>query len=159
MYEKAKQVLGVSDDPSEHAMATAVAGGCATLCHEACMNPIEVVKQRMQMAASPYRGPLQCLTQTWAAEGPIAFFRSFPAQILMGLPYQCTYVMMYEKLRVKLNPDGSVARRPVPAAPDRSSAAAPSTAATTSSRTCLRARCLGRAPPPSRTHWTWPRRC
>ena len=38
-----------------------VIGGCATLLHDAVMNPAEVVKQRMQMFQSPYRNCRDCI--------------------------------------------------------------------------------------------------
>ena len=38
-----------------------VTGGCATLLHDAVMNPAEVVKQRMQMFQSPYRNCRDCI--------------------------------------------------------------------------------------------------
>jgi solute carrier family 25 iron transporter 28/37 len=57
------------------------------MCHEATMNPIEVVKQRMQMHGSTFRSPWQCFTQTLVKEGGFAFYRSFPNQMVMSFPY------------------------------------------------------------------------
>eukprot|EP00037_Helgoeca_nana_P019841 m.194836 g.194836 ORF g.194836 m.194836 type:complete len:307 (-) comp25024_c0_seq1:1180-2100(-) len=103
-YEQAKKMLNISDTAADNPMATAAAGVVATMCHEATMNPIEVIKQRMQMHGSVYRSPLHCANEVLLAEGGLAFYRSFPNQMLMSIPFQCTHLVVYEQLRKKLNP-------------------------------------------------------
>eukprot|EP00041_Stephanoeca_diplocostata_P035427 m.1248086 g.1248086 ORF g.1248086 m.1248086 type:complete len:308 (+) comp24697_c0_seq2:258-1181(+) len=104
-YEHSKVMLGIADNPSAHPAATAGAGVVATLCHEATMNPVEVVKQRMQMQGSTFSGPLLCAKSTFKSEGLTAFYRSFPNQVFMSIPFQCTHLVCYEILRDKLNPE------------------------------------------------------
>lgn len=71
-YEHSKVVLGIADNPSAHPAATACAGIVATLCHEATMNPVEVVKQRMQMQGSTFSGTLSNkIYGTIAANGDV----------------------------------------------------------------------------------------
>lgn len=106
-YEQSKHVLGISTNPAAHPYATAAAGAVAAFSHEATMNPIEVIKQRMQMHGSSarYRTPWQCARKVLATEGLIAFYRSFPTQVVMSVPYQCVHLVTYEFLRDKLNPE------------------------------------------------------
>jgi hypothetical protein len=75
-YEVAKQALGVQR--SNHApMSTAAAGALATVVNDALMTPGDVVKQRLQIANSPYRGMVDCIVKTYQYEGVQAFFRSY----------------------------------------------------------------------------------
>lgn len=69
------------------------------------MTPIEVVKQRLQVHNSPYKGAVDCIRQTMAKEGVGAFYRSFTTQILMSIPFQITHLITYEVLKDSLNPD------------------------------------------------------
>ncbi|XP_028279222.1 mitoferrin-2 isoform X2 [Parambassis ranga] len=68
------------------------------------MNPAEVVKQRMQMYNSPYRGVLDCVRAIWQKEGPAAFYRSYTTQLTMNVPFQALHFMTYEYLQELLNP-------------------------------------------------------
>ena len=82
-YEQSKFCLGISGNPAAHPYATAGAAAVAAFAHEATMNPIEVIKQRMQMHGSgaAYRTPWDCARKVLASEGLIAFYRSFPTQV------------------------------------------------------------------------------
>lgn len=68
------------------------------------MNPIEVVKQRMQIYNSPYRGVLHCVRTIFREEGIRAFYRSYTTQLSMNIPFQCVHFTVYEYAREKLNP-------------------------------------------------------
>lgn len=75
-YEVAKQRLGVQR--SSHApLSTAAAGAFATIVNDALMTPGDVVKQRLQLANSPYNGMVDCIVKTYRSEGFRAFFRSY----------------------------------------------------------------------------------
>lgn len=63
-----------------------------------------VVKQRMQMYNSPYRGVLDCTRAVWQKEGPAAFYRSYTTQLTMNVPFQALHFMTYEYLQELLNP-------------------------------------------------------
>ncbi|EGD78225.1 solute carrier protein [Salpingoeca rosetta] len=103
VYERAKKA--VHADGSKPA-ATASAAVCAAFAHDAFMNPVEVVKQRMQMFQSPYTSIFQCIKAVAVNEGIGAFYRSFTTQLLMNIPFQCTYLVTYESSRRYLNPTG-----------------------------------------------------
>lgn len=65
---------------------------------------LPVVKQRMQMYNSPYRGVLDCVRAVWQREGPAAFYRSYTTQLTMNVPFQVLHFMTYEHLQELLNP-------------------------------------------------------
>ena len=75
-YELAKQSLG-GNSPGHHPVATAVAGSIATIINDGVMTPSDVVKQRLQVANSPYRGMMDCILRVSREEGPSAFFKSY----------------------------------------------------------------------------------
>nr|XP_020457489.1 mitoferrin-2 isoform X1 [Monopterus albus] len=104
-YEKLKKTLSDVIHPGANShLANGVAGCVATLLHDAVMNPAEVVKQRMQMYNSPYRGVLDCVRAVWQKEGSAAFYRSYTTQLTMNVPFQALHFMTYEYLQELLNP-------------------------------------------------------
>lgn len=105
-YEKLKRTLSDVIHPGANShLANGAAGCVATLLHDAVMNPAEVVKQRMQMYNSPYRGVLHCVGAVWQKEGATAFYRSYTTQLTMNVPFQAFHFMTYEYLQELLNPD------------------------------------------------------
>ncbi|XP_029621190.1 mitoferrin-2 isoform X1 [Salmo trutta] len=104
-YEKLKKSLGDIIHPGANShLANGTAGCVATLLHDAAMNPSEVVKQRLQMYNSPYRGVMDCVRAVWQSEGPGAFYRSYTTQLTMNVPFQALHFMTYEYLQELLNP-------------------------------------------------------
>ncbi|XP_076585003.1 mitoferrin-2-like [Chaetodon auriga] len=104
-YEKIKFSLSDAIHPGANShFANGVAGCMATVLHDAIMNPAEVVKQRMQMFNSPYRGVLHCMGSLLRQEGPAAFYRSYTTQLTMNVPFQALHFMTYEYLQELLNP-------------------------------------------------------
>ncbi|XP_026215810.1 mitoferrin-2-like [Anabas testudineus] len=104
-YEKIKFTLSDAIHPGANShFANGVAGCMATVLHDAIMNPAEVVKQRMQMFNSPYRGVLDCVGSMMRREGPAAFYRSYTTQLTMNVPFQALHFMTYEYLQELLNP-------------------------------------------------------
>uniref|UniRef100_A0A3Q3KCL3 Solute carrier family 25 member 28 n=1 Tax=Monopterus albus TaxID=43700 RepID=A0A3Q3KCL3_MONAL len=63
-----------------------------------------VVKQRMQMFNSPYRGVLDCVGSLLRHEGLASFYRSYTTQLTMNVPFQALHFMTYEYLQELLNP-------------------------------------------------------
>ncbi|XP_029949800.1 mitoferrin-2-like [Salarias fasciatus] len=104
-YEKIKFSLSDAIHPGTNShFANGVAGCMATVLHDAIMNPAEVVKQRMQMFNSPYRGVLDCVGSMLRREGTAAFYRSYTTQLTMNVPFQALHFMTYEYLQELLNP-------------------------------------------------------
>lgn len=104
-YEKIKFSLSNAIHPGTNShFANGVAGCMATVLHDAIMNPAEVVKQRMQMFNSPYRGVLDCVGSMLRHEGTTAFYRSYTTQLTMNVPFQALHFMTYEYLQELLNP-------------------------------------------------------
>eukprot|EP00055_Hartaetosiga_balthica_P014112 m.75778 g.75778 ORF g.75778 m.75778 type:complete len:314 (-) comp8495_c0_seq1:1616-2557(-) len=104
VYEKSKRIFGASD---AQPITTAMSAVCAAIAHDGFMNPVEVVKQRMQVYDSPHRTAFQCFRTVYANEGIGAFYRSFSTQLLMNIPFQCAYLVTYETCRKFFNPDGT----------------------------------------------------
>jgi hypothetical protein len=75
-----KVVLRV--DRKTHApVATAISGAAATIVNDAVMTPGDVIKQRLQLASSPYKGIWDCIQTTYRAEGLAAFYRSYKTTV------------------------------------------------------------------------------
>ncbi|KAG7476326.1 hypothetical protein MATL_G00081780 [Megalops atlanticus] len=104
-YEKLKHRLSqlLQSRGNSH-IANGMAGGVATILHDAVMNPAEVVKQRMQVYNSPYRGLWDCVWRVCRAEGVVAFYRSYGTQLLMNMPFQAVHFVTYELIQEQLNP-------------------------------------------------------
>ncbi|KAG9354748.1 hypothetical protein JZ751_001461 [Albula glossodonta] len=102
-YERVKRGLSdvIQNGGNSH---IANAGSLATVLHDAVMNPAEVVKQRMQMYNSPYRGLLDCIRTVQAKEGIAAFYRSYSTQLTMNIPFQAVHFITYELMQEQLNP-------------------------------------------------------
>lgn len=84
-----------------------------------------MVKQRLQMLHSPYRGVWECARGVYRAEGLRAFYRSYSTQVAMNVPFQAVHFVAYEWAQTQLNP----ARRYSPAAHALAGAAAGALAA------------------------------
>ncbi|CAI4230996.1 unnamed protein product [Auanema sp. JU1783] len=105
VYEKLKGFLTGNTAGHSNTIAYGVSGVVATLIHDAIMNPAEVVKQRMQMAFSPYGSSLECVKCIYKREGLSAFYRSYTTQITMNVPFQAVHFMTYEFWQQVLNPE------------------------------------------------------
>jgi len=77
----------------------------ATVCHDAVMTPADVVKQRMQMCCSPFTSSFNCMSTVFRTEGISAFYRAYPTQLLMNIPFQASLVVTYGMTQRFLNPD------------------------------------------------------
>jgi solute carrier family 25 iron transporter 28/37 len=75
-YEAVKRLLGTADEAGSHPGVTALAGATATVVNDAVLTPLDTVKQRLQIANSPYRGMLDCARRMFHEEGAGSFFRS-----------------------------------------------------------------------------------
>ncbi|XP_060893867.1 mitoferrin-1 [Labrus mixtus] len=104
-YERVKRSLSdiIQNGGNSH-LANGVAGSVATVLHDAIMNPAEVIKQRMQMYNSPYRGLMDCIRTVTRTEGVGAFYRSYSTQLTMNIPFQAVHFITYELMQEQLNP-------------------------------------------------------
>jgi len=84
---------------------TMLAGGVATVFHDAVMTPADVVKQRLQMYNSPYRSAWACFHDVFRREGLRAFYRSYGTTLSMNIPFQGLYFLTYESMQELTNPD------------------------------------------------------
>ncbi|KAJ3220289.1 Fe(2+) transporter [Dinochytrium kinnereticum] len=80
------------------------AGACATIASDGLMNPFDVVKQRMQMHGSSFKGVYDCAATILRTEGFKAFYVSYPTTLSMTIPFQSIHFASYEYLRKVLNP-------------------------------------------------------
>lgn len=64
-----------------------------------CMNPFDVVKQRMQVHGSVYRGVAACFRDVYKAEGLAAFYVSYPTTLMMTVPFTAAQFSTYEYLK------------------------------------------------------------
>ncbi|KAI8423372.1 hypothetical protein MSG28_014373 [Choristoneura fumiferana] len=65
---------------------------------------VAVVKQRLQMQNSPYRGVWECARRVYRAEGARAFYRSYGTQVVMNVPFQSLHFVTYEWCQTAVNP-------------------------------------------------------
>lgn len=105
VYEKTKAYLTGNTRGHSNTLAYGFSGVLATLIHDAVMNPAEVVKQRMQMAFSPYGSSIECVRCIYKREGLSAFYRSYTTQLTMNVPFQAIHFMCYEFWQQILNPE------------------------------------------------------
>lgn len=101
-YEAVKEVLG-ANQPGFHVVATAVAGGCATVAHDVVATPLDVIKQRLQVYGSRYRGILHCALHITRKEGVRALWASYPTTVVMNVPYQAMHFTTYEAAKTMLS--------------------------------------------------------
>lgn len=109
-YENLKQSLLPAENPHSQVLSSSyrqthrvvihgLAGCAATILHDAVMNPVEVVKQRMQMSNSPFEGSIACIKHIIQHEGYKAFYRSYFTQLAMNLPYSALHFVTYEYMQ------------------------------------------------------------
>ncbi|KAG8192073.1 hypothetical protein JTE90_025337 [Oedothorax gibbosus] len=111
-YDLFSKGLSVKENVQRDYMAQGVAGSLATIARTTLINPAEVVKQRMQMYKSPYRSSLHCLQTVFQKEGLWAFYRSYPAQVAIDIPFGAIYFVVYslcQKMRDANDPFNAVA--------------------------------------------------
>lgn len=82
-------------------LAPAIAGTSATVVLDGVMTPLDVVKQRMQLAAR-YTSVWACLRCVYATHGMGAFFAGYKATLLMNVPYMAVYFSAYESAKSAL---------------------------------------------------------
>ncbi|QDZ20517.1 mitochondrial solute carrier protein [Chloropicon primus] len=99
VYEYMKSFLGVTNDDKHKPFETGFAAAAATVVADAFMTPLDVVKQRLQLANSPYVGLMDCVNKTLRQEGINAFFRSYNTTLIMNVPFVTIHFAAYESCK------------------------------------------------------------
>ncbi|GMH29107.1 hypothetical protein Nepgr_030950 [Nepenthes gracilis] len=94
VYEFCKKFLSAGN-PSNSA-AHAASGVVATVASDAVITPMDVVKQRLQLKSSPYKGVLDCVRRVMAEEGVGAFYASYRTTVVMNAPFTAVHFATYE---------------------------------------------------------------
>ncbi|KAL1552922.1 mitoferrin-like [Salvia divinorum] len=94
VYEICKKSFS-GGDPDNHA-AHAAAGVCATVASDAVLTPMDMVKQRLQLGSSPYKGVLDCVARVMRQDGFGAFYASYRTTVLMNAPFTALHFAAYE---------------------------------------------------------------
>ncbi|GER26651.1 mitochondrial substrate carrier family protein [Striga asiatica] len=94
VYESAKKVLSWGDPNSS--LAHAASGVVATVSSDAVLTPMDVVKQRLQLEGSPYKGVWDCVGRVFREEGVWAFYASYKTTVLMNAPFMAVHFATYE---------------------------------------------------------------
>lgn len=99
-YEQAKRMLlGPQRTANEHPERIGLAGALATAASDAFMTPFDVIKQRLQVHATPYRTFLSCVAGIYRAEGLGGFYVSYPTTLLLNVPFHMIQFPVYETCR------------------------------------------------------------
>lgn len=94
MYEICKKFFsgGNPNYPAAHA----ISGVFATVASDAVFTPMDMVKQRLQLGNSPYRGVWDCVRRVSREEGFRAFYASYRTTVLMNAPFTAVHFTTYE---------------------------------------------------------------
>lgn len=94
VYEVSKKFL--SRGNSSNSAAHAVSGVFATVASDAVFTPMDMVKQRLQLGNSPYKGVLDCVNRVLKEGGLKAFYASYRTTVLMNAPFTAVHFSTYE---------------------------------------------------------------
>ena len=104
VYEAAKGALGVAEsDDSAHPLQAAAASGVATIISDGAMVPADVIKQRLQLCNSPYKGGWDCARHVLRSEGVRGFYRSYTTTLAMNLPFATINFGVYDALKAGIS--------------------------------------------------------
>jgi len=108
-YDVAKRMFmerfGCSDGIRTHLLASTMAGTVSTL----IVNPLDVIKSRMMQSRSvptntsttlrAYSSDLDCVRQTWRAEGIRGFYKGLPATFMRQCPQVILMWVIFEQYK------------------------------------------------------------
>lgn len=94
VYEVCKKSFS-GGNPNNSA-AHAASGVCATVASDAVFTPMDMVKQRLQLNNSPYKGVLDCMKKVLREEGFRAFYASYRTTVVMNAPFTAVHFATYE---------------------------------------------------------------
>ncbi|KAJ7513988.1 hypothetical protein O6H91_23G021900 [Diphasiastrum complanatum] len=102
VYEVCKEKFG-GNKPGHHPFAHMAAGACATVASDAVLTPMDVVKQRLQLSKSPYRGVWDCVRRMLRDDGLRGFYVSYKTTVLMNVPFVGVHFATYEAAKKVLS--------------------------------------------------------
>ncbi|KAJ7964256.1 Mitochondrial carrier protein [Quillaja saponaria] len=108
IYEVCKKFFS-GGNPNNSA-AHAFSGVCATVASDAVFTPMDMVKQRLQLSNSAYKGVLDCVKRVLSEEGLEAFYASYRTTVLMNAPFTAVHFATYEAAKrglMGISPDSA----------------------------------------------------
>lgn len=108
VYEVCKKFFS-GGDPRSSAVH-AVSGVCATVASDAVLTPMDMVKQRLQLRDSPYKGVWDCVRRVLKEEGVRAFYASYRTTVVMNAPFTAVHFATYEAAKralTEVSPDNA----------------------------------------------------
>ncbi|XP_027350899.1 mitoferrin-like [Abrus precatorius] len=99
VYEVCKETLekmNINMNKKNNSVVHAFSGVCATVASDAVFTPMDVVKQRLQLKCSPYKGVMDCVKRVVVEEGVGAFFASYRTTVVMNAPFTAVHFATYE---------------------------------------------------------------
>ncbi|KAG8377067.1 hypothetical protein BUALT_Bualt09G0129600 [Buddleja alternifolia] len=106
VYESSKKFLSAGNP--NNSLAHAASGVLATVTSDAVITPMDVVKQRLQLKGSPYKGVGDCVKRVMMEEGFGAFYASYRTTVVMNAPFTAVHFATYEaakRLLMKVSPE------------------------------------------------------
>ncbi|XP_073150474.1 uncharacterized protein [Henckelia pumila] len=106
VYESCKKLLSAGNP--NNSMAHAASGVFATVASDAVITPMDVVKQRLQLKGSPYKGVSDCVKKVLMEEGFGAFYASYRTTVVMNAPFTAVHFATYEAAKrglTKVSPE------------------------------------------------------
>ncbi|KAG4184341.1 hypothetical protein ERO13_A09G167300v2 [Gossypium hirsutum] len=100
VYELSKQVLSRGDP--NNSIVHAASGVVATVTSDAVFTPMDMVKQRLQLKNSPYKGVAECVRRVVMEEGIGAFYASYRTTVIMNAPFTAVHFATYEAAKREL---------------------------------------------------------
>lgn len=94
VYESCKKAF--SGGKANNPMAHAASGVFATVASDAVFTPMDMVKQRLQLSGTHYKGVWDCVKRVLTEEGVGAFYASYKTTVLMNAPYTAVHFATYE---------------------------------------------------------------
>ncbi|KAL0426216.1 UNVERIFIED_CONTAM: Mitoferrin [Sesamum latifolium] len=93
VYESSKKFLSIGNP--NNSMVHAASGVLATVTSDAVITPMDVVKQRLQLKGSPYKGG-RLREEGCDGRGIGAFYASYRTTVLMNAPFTAVHFATYE---------------------------------------------------------------
>ncbi|KAF9598167.1 hypothetical protein IFM89_025784 [Coptis chinensis] len=97
VYEICKEYF--SRGNPNNSVAHAGSGVLATVASDAVFTPMDVVKQRLQLRSSPYKGVMDCMKTVLREEGIGSFYASYKTTVLMNAPFTAVHFATYEAVK------------------------------------------------------------